>query len=133
MRYSFDEGNGLGNSGCAFVIASIIGVASVAVIIYRAITNFDTIVSTLASRVFFTLAVVYLANLLFLLRSKHLQAYAILEIALGCIIAWFSANNMSKDNYYNAAGLVSSVYFIIRGLDNKQKARQPVSEQPPPK
>lgn len=128
MQYTHGEGSGLGNSGCAVAVASILGIVSIAVVVYRAIINFDTIVSSLASRVFFTLAVVYLANLLFLLRSRHLQAYAILEIILGCVIAWFSANNMSKDSYYNAAGLVSSVYFIIRGLDNRQKARQTAAE-----
>jgi hypothetical protein len=69
-------------------------------------------------------AILYLSAILFKLRRDFLTGYAVLEIALGMGVAWCATNNFARNYLFGLPGIISAVYFLIRGFDNWAKAKE---------
>jgi MFS superfamily sulfate permease-like transporter len=109
-------------------IALVLAVITLAAIFAVLVERFGVEVLSADPNALFALAVVSIF-LLFLLRCRNAIAYGLLEIAVGLVSVFISANagqNISQATAIyelatRALGLLGGVYIVIRGLDNLDK------------
>jgi hypothetical protein len=72
--------------------------------------------------VFGTLLIIALAFILFVLKQKALRAYAIIEILFGIALAAQSMYGLADVvEPLRLFGVISGVYFLVRGFDNLRR------------
>jgi hypothetical protein len=78
-----------------------------------------------------TAAIVMVAGVLFALKQRHLLVYAGLEVLLGVGVAGFTMYRLGDViAVVDLVGVVTAMYFVVRGLDNLKKGYEEKESRP---
>ncbi len=121
----FEEGRPIGNypkdTGYLFISLSLVLIAAL-ILIIKSIQyvsdNLDLILHDAWAHWLSTAALVIGSLGLFFLRQRQRLVYSVLEVALGCGIAWVSTDQIGNQPRYGLPGMISASFFLIRGFDN---------------
>lgn len=108
------------NVGAFFAIMSLI---------FLATSTFQTFAMFYVPAIFMSpwaaVAAIMIAIPLFILRKYHLGTYGLFEIVGALATIFVCASVKQDDVFQRGAALTAAVYFLIRGLDNADKAKLP--------
>jgi hypothetical protein len=106
-----------------------------AVLIVQGVRAFNIAVpSTPWSLIGLLVAIIWIAALLFTLRTRYLGVYASVEFTVGVAAAWFAIEPLRVNGAVTIPHdpdrilkIIAAIYLMIRAMDNWSKAKEPLA------